>query len=104
MNIIYKKRKSGKTEELIKRSSENNGYIVCTSHSDAEYIFSRASELNYNINFPITYNVFLNKRYYGKGIKCFLMDNVDLFIEELSNVPVSDITLTNRTDDYLNLD
>jgi len=94
MKIIIKPRGMGKTTELIKQSSKEWKYIVCHSHKEATRIQEQARRINVEIPLPITYQEFLEKQYYGKGIKGFIIDNADMLLQSLSPVKIDIITLT----------
>jgi hypothetical protein len=96
MEKIIMKRGYGKTYQLIKKSSITGDYIVCHSMQEASSIQRQAQELGLKIPFPLSYDEFLDKKYYGKNISGFLIDNVELLIRRLSksDVPVNAITLS----------
>lgn len=59
---------------------------------------SKANEMGLNIPFPLTYDEFISKKFFAKGIKGFLIDDADYMIREMSgSVPVNAITMS--TDD-----
>lgn len=87
-------RGKGKTTKLIKKSAETGDYIVCHSLDEANRIQAEAQEMGLQIPLPITYNEFLKKLYYGKVISGFLIDNADVFLQSLSNVPINSITVS----------
>lgn len=87
-------RGKGKTTELIKKSAESGDYIVCSRHDEANRIQAEAQDKGFKIPLPITYDEFLKKRYYEKGIRGFLIDNADMFLQSLSNVPINSITVS----------
>lgn len=84
----------GKTYQLIKKSAESGDYIVCHSQDECSRIQSEAYKLKINIRFPITYEEFINKRYHVNGVSGFLIDNVEMFLQSLTQVPINAITLT----------
>ena len=98
MRVIYKKRASGKTTELIKLSvdAKDSYYIVCRSHKEARRICEQAKEMGLHIPFPLTYAEFLGKKYYTRGIKGFLIDDVDALLSYMSSVPIYAIIITNE--------
>ena len=96
MEIIVKKRGTGRTLELIKKSNKTGGYIVCMSQKESERILSHSQELGLNIPMPITYEEFINKRYHSKGIKNFLIDNVEDLLQTLTDVKIDAITLAEQ--------
>jgi hypothetical protein len=95
MEKIIMKKGYGKTYQLIKKSSITGDYIVCHTMKEAHRIQMEAQALGFKIPLPLSYDEFLNKKYYGKNISGFLIDNVELLLEQLSNrVPVLAITLS----------
>ena len=94
MKIIELGRGKGKTYQLITKAAENNAYIVCRDISEAQRIFQVALDRGLDINFPITFEEFANKRYYGAGINEFMIDDIDILLEHLSGVPISYCTYT----------
>ena len=94
MKIIFRPRQSGKTQELIKESSKEWSYIVCHSREEAKRISRIAMEMSLNIPFPITFDEFLGHKYHSKGIKSFLIDNVEWILEQLTDIPIRTITMS----------
>ncbi len=95
MIIIHRPRLAGKTMELIRASAHYWHYIVCENMKEASRICNAAEQMGLKIPQPITYDEFINKRYHGRGIKGFLIDNVDLLLQVLSpGVPIAGISLT----------
>jgi hypothetical protein len=41
---------------------------------------------------PITHDDFIDRRYYGKNISTFYIDDVDLLLQLLTNVPIEVVT------------
>lgn len=87
-------RQQGKTTALIDLAHEHGGYIVVRSKSMAGEVADMARKMERNIAFPLTYEEFLNKRYYGKGISKFWIDDADALLQSLTSVPIEGITLT----------
>lgn len=94
MEIIIKKRGWGKTATLIKKSAETGSYIVCHSQDEAARISGIAKRLNLKIPFPITHDEFLKGSYHARGISGFLIDNIELMLHGMTDVPINAITLT----------
>ncbi len=86
-------RGKGKTTELIKKSAETGDYIVCHGLDEANRIQYEAQQMGLDIPLPITYAEFVEKRYQGRNISGFLIDNLEMFLQYLSNVPVNAITM-----------
>lgn len=94
MQTLIIPRGKGKTLELIKRSAITKEYIVCINLMEVKNIENTAKELNLKIPQPITFSDFRDRKYYGKGIRGFLIDNADLFLQSLTNVPINSITVS----------
>jgi len=98
MNIVGG-RQSGRTTKLIELAAEAeaNGefcYIVCHSNSEAYRISRMAKQMEKAIQFPLTYDEFLQRQYHGAHIKKFFIDNADMLLQRLSPVvPIAAMTL-----------
>lgn len=93
MEKIIMQRGYGKTTQLIKKSAKSGDYIVCHSLDEAIRIQSESKKMELDIPLPITYAEFIEKRYRGKNISGFLIDNIEMFLQHLSDVPVRAITM-----------
>lgn len=92
MKRIITDRSGGKTTRLIRMAAETGGYIVC---HEPHYVAEQASRMGVNIAFPLSYSEFLDKKYYARGVKGFLFDNIDNFMQTLSgSVPVFAVTVS----------
>jgi hydrogenase maturation factor len=87
-------RGKGKTTKLIAESAKTGDYIICHCSFEAKRIQKEAQDMGLKIPLPITYNDFLEKRYYGKGISGFLIDNADMFLQSLTTVQINSITVS----------
>lgn len=101
MKVILRPRKTGRTEELIRLCAEaekrgETSYIVCNSHQEAYRISQLAEELKLQIGFPITTYEFLARKYSAANIKNFYFDNVDHFLQAMTNVPIRAVTLEQK--------
>ena len=56
MEFISKGRRQGKTYDMINLASENKGYILCSTHQQAQHIYNQSKEMGVDIHFPITYS------------------------------------------------
>lgn len=54
MKFISKGRRQGKTYDMIKIASENNGYILCSTFQQAQHIYDLSKDMGLIIHFPIT--------------------------------------------------
>lgn len=93
MNIKMRGRQKGKTTELINECHEKKGYIVCHSLDECRRVFHEALKMGKKIPMPISYDEFLNKRYYSRGIERFYIDNADMLLQYITPVPIETITI-----------
>ena len=93
MEKIIMQRGYGKTTQLIKNSAKTGDYIVCHGLDEANRIQYEAIQMGLDIPLPITYHEFIEKRYSGVNISGFLIDNIEMFIQSLSDVQVNAITM-----------
>ena len=94
MEKIIMQRGFGKTHQLIKMSSYTRATIVCHSREEAGRIVKTAEDGCLNIPEPMTYSEFMRGGYYVAGISGVLIDNVEMFLNSLSTIPIKAITLT----------
>ncbi|WP_306353686.1 hypothetical protein [Flavobacterium sp. '19STA2R22 D10 B1'] len=94
MEIIIKNRRAGKTTSLIKLCSETQYTIVCANKKQVGYIGEVSIEMGINIPVPITFDEFVHKDY-NDSIKGFLIDDADCFIQQLTKVKITAMTLSN---------
>jgi hypothetical protein len=94
MKVIYKGRGQGKTYDMIKFASENNGYILCRTFQQAQHIYELSKDMGLSIHFPITYSDLpLTK---GQQIDNVLIDNAEALIEFAVGKKVSAISITDE--------
>lgn len=96
MEKIIMPRNSGKTTLLIKKASETNSYIVCSTQSECIRLQDEALYMGLRIPLPITYSEFLNGEYDKSGIKSIMIDNVELFLQSITNVRIKAISLSSE--------
>lgn len=95
MNWIIKERGTGKTTELIKKSSETGYYIIVTSRNDAMNVFNLARSMNIHIPFPITVEGYLMHKMQGSYVENVLIDDVDNILKAIFyDVIIDTCTLT----------
>lgn len=94
MKIILSPRQFGKTTRILIKANNYNGYIVCHNHDEIKRISRQAKKMKLKINFPMTFDEFIKKQYYGKGVKKFHIDNAEILLQMLTEVPIETITLT----------
>jgi hypothetical protein len=104
VKVILRPRGTGRTDELIRLCAEaekagETSYIVCNSQEEARRIKLRAEELKLFIAFPITTYEFLARKYSAANIKNFYFDNVDHFLQTMTNVPIRAVTLEQSKDE-----
>lgn len=94
MKVIALDRQQGKTTELVKLAAQENLYIVCANRNMVRHTAQMARDMGLDIPFPITWDEFAAHRYYGRGIKGFVIDNLDICIQQSTAVPVRAVSLT----------
>jgi hypothetical protein len=104
MELIVGGRRTGRTTLLIQRCAEAEkrgeiSYIVCQSHQQAYAIATKAKEMGLMIGFPITYHEFLGKTYYGRNIKNFFLDNLEILLAHMTTVNIASVVLYKKRDD-----
>lgn len=97
MEMIFGEKGSGKTKRLIEMSAETGGYIVCPE-CGIDYIVILAESMGLKIPYPISYSVFFNGGYRGKGVKLIYIDNVDSFLNFISKAPIGAVSM--RSDNF----
>lgn len=107
-DFIYKKRQTGKTTELIKRSAETGAVIVVHTGTMARCIEQQAAYMGYIIPRPmglIHFNSIMNdpkfreerEEIFEKGI---LIDELQLMIDDLfGGVPIHAVTITDYSEE-----
>jgi hypothetical protein len=93
MEIIIRPRQGGKTTEALQRAAEHFAYIVVATRQEADELWARAKLLKLDIPMPITWDEFRRGRYYRKGVKGFVIDNLDRCIQSDHPVPVVAVTM-----------
>lgn len=95
MIIIAQPRATGKTTALIRLSAEKGYYIVTANLLRANDIREKAFILGLKIPLPITWQEFLDGRFYARGVNGFLVDDAEQLIQYIARgVPVEAITIT----------
>lgn len=87
---------SGKTIDLIKAAAEAESkghicYIVCHSQQEAHRIARIAGLMELNIGFPLTYDEFLHRSYYGQNVDKFYIDNLRMLLAHICNVEIDTV-------------
>lgn len=95
MEIIMGNRNSGKTTKLIEEAHKYNGYIVAIDRQDADRIYKQAMMMDKDINYPLTYAEFIGNRYYDRGVRHIYIDNAEMLLQRMTNVPITAITINN---------
>lgn len=98
-DLIARPAATGKTTELIRRSAETFAYIVCAGPERIQYVRDLARQLGLDIPFPLTAAEFFTGRFNTRGIRGFLLDDIDDMITTAAcGVPVLAATWTTRED------
>lgn len=94
MKVVAKPRQGGKSQDLLLLAQEQFAYIVCPHLAGVQELWARAREMELNIPQPITWNEFVSGRYHGRGIKAFIIDDLDHCIQSMTAVPITAVSLT----------
>lgn len=100
MEIVLSPRRAGKTTQLIKMAAEDHLYLVCCTYGEMRRVWllmlkmKEKGEIETLPPQPLTFDEFLEGKYYPRGIKGFLIDNADLLLQRLSYSRIFAITLT----------
>ena len=95
MERIIMQRGYGKTTQLIKKSANDGSVIVCYSDGVANSLMWEAKNLGIEIPRPISFNSFIEAKYYGQiRPNGLLIDDADLLLQSISILPIKAITLS----------
>lgn len=95
--LVVGKRQSGRSTKLIREAAKYNyALIVCSNKREAGNTYRMAREMGYNIPYPITFNDFVKKNYYGRNVQVLLFDNLDKSIKEYTDVPIVKIVVEDK--------
>lgn len=94
MEVYARGRQEGKTTDLIRLAARQFLYIVCIDRREAARVAAEARAMNLDIPSPLTWGEFAAGEYYGQGIRGFVIDNLDLCVQQMTTVPVKAVSLT----------
>ena len=94
MKVYARPRQGGKTTELIRLAAEEFLYVDSPDQAQVRYVARTARDMGLDIPFPLTWQEFTSGRYEGKGINGFVIDNLDMCIQQMTTVPVRAVSLT----------
>lgn len=78
MDIIVGQRGSGRTCKLIEACAARKGsVIVCPTHHMTEYTYALAKKMGYEIEKPIAFDDFYQRKTQGKKVTGYFFDNLD---------------------------
>lgn len=96
MKIFLAPRGGGKTTFLIRESAKTQDIIVCENNFVANSIKRIAFNMGLEIPTPITYSDFTKQNTHGKKISGFLIDNVDVLLQQLTRTPIKIVTMSSN--------
>lgn len=73
--------------------------MVCQDRRAVSNTVQMANDMGMSIRFPITFYEFINKEYYGKNIKGFVIDDADVLIQHLTSIRVCAAAVQQDTED-----
>ncbi len=95
MMIVCEPRGAGKTTLLAKYAKDNDFYLVVAGRVEEGRIRHLLKE---NAPKMLTFEEFLHRRYHSPGIKGFVIDNVDLLLQEMSpSIQIFGISLSKES-------
>jgi len=77
-------RNFGKTGKLIELAEKHFCYLVVRDWRTACRIEEQIRKEGRKMPFPLTYNEFIEGKFYGKGINCFIIDDVETLLRYLA--------------------
>ena len=100
VKVFLKKRREGKTTELVKMSAETQTYILTLNRIRVEEIVKTANKLGLLIPYPITLEEYYSTKFRGSYIREILIDDADDILREIFNVvKINAITMTKEDED-----
>lgn len=94
MKVCVRPRQGGKTAELIRLAAAEFLYVVCPDREQVRYVQRMARDRGHDIPMPLTWNAFTEGTYYGQGIKGFVIDNLDMCVQQMAGIPIRAVSLT----------
>jgi len=82
----------GKSDAIIRRAAECDGYIVVMTQREAHALARRAKELGVSIRFPLNHDEFISGRYFNAT--AILIDNAEQLLQRISKVEVVAVSMT----------
>lgn len=98
IEVILRPRRAGKTYELVKKASEENLYIICANRTQVRATQDVARQNGFVIPFPMTWQEFIEKQYYGRNINGFVIDNLDMCLQSMTPVEIKAVSLNGGGD------
>lgn len=102
MLVVAKPRCGGKTTDIIELALKGDSYIVCMDMAEVQRVWGIIRERKLNLPQPITWREFVENKYFGGGIRSFVIDNLDMCIQSMSPVPIVAISVTGSTRTEIN--
>jgi hypothetical protein len=93
MEVYAKPRQRGKTTDLIRLAAAEWLYIVSPDQNAARYTAEMARKMGLDIPLPITWGEFVSRRYHGRGVKGFVIDKLDMCVQQMTTVPIRAVSL-----------
>lgn len=95
---------SGKTTKLIEVADRYFCYLVVRDRRTVFEIERKARKEGKDIPMPLTYDEFINRKFYGKGILCFVIDDVEALLQYMARgVGVRAFSIDTNTIEIVNL-
>lgn len=92
-------RNQGRTKRCVEVAAEKFAYIICRDKRAAYRCVKMAEDMGLDIPFPITFSEFLKGEFISRGIKGFIIDDLDEMVRRLAQgVPVELVTWEQNDD------
>ena len=85
ITLDLSERGSGKTSRLIERAHKDRFYIVVANKRRASEVFKVARGMDLHVPFPITFSEFRGGHFCSRGVRGFLVDDVDELLVMMGN-------------------
>lgn len=102
MLVVAKPRLGGKTTDIIELALKGDSYIVCMDMREVRRVWEIILERKLSLPQPITWREFVENKYFARGIRSFVIDNLDMCIQSMSRVPIVAISVTGSTRTEIN--
>ena len=100
MDVIYRKKRTGRTSELIARAASTGAYIVCANSERRRNIVALARDLDIKIRHPVTIGEHRqDPTWRGSWVRNIVIDDLDACLQGLfPSLDIEAIVLEDTTE------